>query len=82
MRGTFLNRITSADSIDQFRWKDDKAHGEERYIRAGTSRAMVAGSRYGLPDVLKAPAGAVNLWKAFSDAMKAAKAKPAATVAA
>jgi hypothetical protein len=32
--------------------------------------------------VLEAPAGAANLWKAFADAMKAAKAKPAATAAA
>jgi hypothetical protein len=35
-----------------------------------------------LPDVLKAPAGAVNLWKTFAEAMKAAKAKPATTAAA
>jgi hypothetical protein len=61
---------------------DDKSPSEERYIRAGTSGAIVAGSRYGLPDVLKAPPGAVNLWKAFADAMKVAKAKPAAPTAA
>jgi hypothetical protein len=33
-----------------------------------------------LPDVLKATAGAANLWKSFADAMKTAK--PAATTAA
>jgi hypothetical protein len=57
---------------------DDKSTSEERYIRAGTSGAIVASSRYGLPDVLKAPNGAASLWKAFTDAMKAAKAKQAA----
>jgi hypothetical protein len=35
-----------------------------------------------VPDVLKSPAGAANLWKAFADAMKAAKTKPGATAAA
>jgi hypothetical protein len=52
---------------------DEQATGEERSIRAGTSGAIVAGSRYGLPDVLRAPAGAGNLWKAFAEAMRRAK---------
>jgi hypothetical protein len=59
-----------------------KSTSEERYIRAGTSGAIVAGSRYGLPDVLKAPAGAANLWKAFAAVMKTAKANSAAPAAA
>jgi hypothetical protein len=62
--------------------KDDKAHGEERYIRAASSGAVVAGSRYGLPDVLKSSNGPASLWKVFADAMKSTKAKPAATGAA
>jgi hypothetical protein len=36
---------------------DDQATGEERSLRTGTSGAIVAGSRYGLPDVLRATAG-------------------------
>ena len=52
---------------------DDKESGEERSIRAGTSGAIVAGSRYGLPDVLRAPAGAGNMWKSFAEAMRRAK---------
>ena len=49
--------------------------------RAGASAAAVAGSRFGLPDTLKAPPGAANLWKTFAEAMKKAKAQPAAFVA-
>jgi hypothetical protein len=42
---------------------------------------LVDGNRYGLPDVVKAPAGAGNLWWAFADALKRAKASAAAGVA-
>jgi hypothetical protein len=58
--------------------KDEKATGEERYLRAGTSGAVVAGNRYGLPDAIKAPPGAGNLWRAFAEAMRKAKAPAAA----
>jgi hypothetical protein len=54
--------------------KDEKATGEERYLRSGTSGAVVAGNRYGLPDTIKAPAGAANLWRTFAEALKKAKA--------
>jgi hypothetical protein len=59
--------------------KEEKATGEERFMRAGTSGAVVAGNRYGLPDTIKAPAGAGNLWRSFADALKKAK-TPAAAV--
>jgi hypothetical protein len=39
---------------------------------------VVAGNRYGLPDAIKAPVGAGNLWRAFAEAMKKAKAPAAA----
>jgi hypothetical protein len=58
--------------------KDEKATGEERYLRTGTSGAVVAGNRYGLPDTIKAPAGAGNLWRGFAEALKKAKAPAAA----
>jgi hypothetical protein len=50
--------------------KDKKATGEERYLRSGTSGAVVAGNWYGLPDKHKAPAGAANLWRTFAEALK------------
>ncbi len=63
--------------------KDEKATGEERYLRTGSCGAVVAGNRYGLPDTIKAPSGAGNLWRAFAEAMKKAKAPVAAgTIAA
>jgi hypothetical protein len=58
--------------------KDEKAAGEERYLRSGTSEAVVVVNRYGLPDVVKTPARAGNLWRAFAEALKRAK-TPAAT---
>jgi AAA domain len=58
--------------------KDEKATAEERFLRAGPSGAVVAGNRYGLPDVLKAPTGAGNLWRAFAEALKKAKAPASA----
>jgi len=58
--------------------KDEKATGEERYIRSGTSGAVVAGNRYGLPDTIKSPAGAANLWRSFAEALKKAKTPAAA----
>jgi hypothetical protein len=52
---------------------DDKALAEERYIRAGNASAIVAGSRFNLPDEIrpKRP-GAAGMWDAFAAAMKAA----------
>jgi hypothetical protein len=58
--------------------KDEKATGEERYLRAGTSGALVAGNQYGLPDTIKAPAGTANLWRAFAEALKMVKTPAAA----
>jgi AAA domain len=58
--------------------KDAKATGEERYLRSGTSGAVVAGNRYGLPDTIKAPADAGNLWRTFAEALKKAKTPAAA----
>jgi hypothetical protein len=43
---------------------------------------VVAGDRYRLPDVVKAPSGAGNLWRAFAEALKKAKAPRAVTVSA
>jgi hypothetical protein len=48
------------------------------------SGAVVAGNRYGLQDVIKAPSGAANLWRAFAEALRKAKtpaANPLATAA-
>jgi hypothetical protein len=43
---------------------------------------VVAGNRYGLPNAIKAPAGAGNLWQAFAEAMRKAKAPAAVSVSA
>ena len=56
-----------------------ECHAHTQGERAGTSGAVVAGNRYGLPDAIKAPVGAGNLWRAFAEAMR--KAKAAAAVA-
>lgn len=55
--------------------KEDKATGEQRFLRCSPSAAIVAGNRYGLPDEITASAGAVNLWKAFATEMGKAKGK-------
>lgn len=65
--------------------RDDKATGEQRFLRSEASAAMVAGNRYGLPPELTAAPGAANLWAAFANAIGKAKATrqaptPAATV--
>jgi hypothetical protein len=57
--------------------KDDKATGEQRYLRCNPSAAIVAGNRYGLPDEITAPPGAKHLWDAFAKEMGKAKAKAA-----
>lgn len=58
--------------------KDEKATGESRYLRADSSGAIVAGNRYGLPAEITAPAGALNLWTMFANALTKAKTpKPA-----
>jgi hypothetical protein len=38
----------------------------------------MAGNRYGLPDAIKAPVGAANLWRTFAETMKKAKTPAAA----
>lgn len=53
--------------------RDEKATGEDRYLRADASAAIVAGNRYGLPAELTARPGAENLWKVFADALGKAK---------
>ena len=57
--------------------KDDKATGEQRYLRCSPSAAIVAGNRYGLPDEITSPPGAKHLWEAFAKAMGKSKRKPA-----
>jgi len=57
--------------------KADKAIGESRYIRAEACGPIVAGNRYGLPAELTAAPGADKLWKAFADALAAAKSRGA-----
>lgn len=55
--------------------KDDKATGEQRFLRCAPSASIVAGNRYGMPDEITAPPGAKNLWDAFAKALVAAKSK-------
>jgi hypothetical protein len=50
-------------------------------MRSSTCGAVVAGDRYGLPDAIKVPAGAANLWRVFAEAMKKAKTPAAVTAA-
>jgi hypothetical protein len=52
--------------------QEETATAEERFLRAEPSGAVVAGNRYGLPDVIRA-AWAANLWRAFAEALKKAK---------
>ncbi len=68
----------------------DKAQGEQRFLRCNPSAAIVAGNRYGMPDEITSQPGGKNLWTAFATALRAAKSKgkqaqqpqaqPAATV--
>lgn len=59
--------------------RHDKAIGDStRYLRTDATPAIVAGNRYGLPPEINAAAGASNLWGAFANALRAAKAKGAA----
>lgn len=54
--------------------KDGKPTGSEsRYLRAQASSAIVAGNRYGLPEVIRSAPGAANLWKAFEGELRKAK---------
>jgi hypothetical protein len=57
--------------------KEDKAVGEQRFLRCNPSAAIVAGNRCGLPDEITAPPGAKNLWDAFAKEMGKAKAQAA-----
>lgn len=50
---------------------DEKAVGEERYLQAGVSSAIVAGNRYGLPtEIMPKELGPAGMWKAFVNAMQ------------
>lgn len=57
--------------------RDDKAQGQAtRFLRVGSSPAMVAGNRYGMPDELVArQPGAKALWHTFADTLRACKSK-------
>lgn len=55
--------------------RDDKAAGEQRYLRCAPSAAVVAKNRYGLPDEITSPPGAANLWAAFAREVAKAKGK-------
>lgn len=58
--------------------KDDKATGEQRFLRCSPSASIVAGNRYGMPDEITTPhAGAQHLWNAFAAALRKAKSKAA-----
>ena len=61
--------------------KDGKAAGESRYLRAQASGAIVAGNRYGLPDVIRSSPGAASLWKAFETELRKARGKGQAKLA-
>lgn len=55
--------------------KDDKATGEQRFLRCSPTASIVAGNRYGMPDEITAKPGAKNLWDAFASALGSAKRK-------
>lgn len=57
--------------------KEDKATGEQRFLRCSPSASIVAGNRYGMPDEITSAPGAQNLWNAFSAALRKAKSKAA-----
>lgn len=57
--------------------RDDKAQGTAtRFLRVGSSPAMVAGNRYGMPDELVAnKPGAKALWDLFANTLRQCKSK-------
>lgn len=55
--------------------KDDKAMGQQRFLRCNPSPSIVAGNRYGMPDEITSQPGGKNLWTAFATALRAAKSK-------
>lgn len=55
--------------------KEDKATGEQRFLRCAPSASIIAGNRYGMPDEITAQPGAQNLWTAFATALRKAKSK-------
>jgi AAA domain len=57
--------------------RDDKAQGTvTRFLRLGSSPAMVAGNRYGLPDEITATQpGAKALWEKFATTLRQCKSK-------
>lgn len=60
--------------------KEDKATGEQRFLRLNPSASIVAGNRYGMPDEITAKPGAKNLWDAFAKAIQSSKSKGAKPV--